>query len=320
MVIPRYELSRLLNVPHNRAVQSLVSDFVDWAQEVISTKDFLRKDYYEMVALPLLLLGRVPPDLHITIRAPGSISIARWMQRFICSMKVVLFASQLIEKRIMTQGDIEKHAQLVLFIIIFYVRFWTEAPLITLAASNDLSLFKALMKFKYSPMTEMKNAMLNKLSHHLWYLSEELCFFSLFCPSVSNALKDKSAQAMKKYQCNLKVGKLITPSTITSTVSLPDLFGPRSYLLANLVGESTTFLGNSACTWDNNESYCRLKSILSNIPAVNDAAERAILLAKTLHNKLTDSDNQKSNLYINVPHTRKLLGKRRKSDVMSAEI
>ena len=71
-------------------------------------------------------------------------------------MKVVLFASQLIEKRIMTKGDIEMHAQLVLFIIIFYVRFWTEAPLITLAASNDLSLFKALMKFKYSPMTEMK--------------------------------------------------------------------------------------------------------------------------------------------------------------------
>ena len=71
-------------------------------------------------------------------------------------MKVVLFASQLIEKRIMTKGDIEMHAQLVLFIIIFYVRFWTEAPLITLAASNDLSLFKALMKCKYSPMTEMK--------------------------------------------------------------------------------------------------------------------------------------------------------------------
>ena len=78
----------------------------------------------------------------------------------------------------MTKADIEMHAQLVLFIILFYVRFWTEA--LTLAASNDLSLFKALMKFKYSPMTEMKNAMLNKLSHHLWYLSEELCFFSLF--------------------------------------------------------------------------------------------------------------------------------------------
>ena len=108
----------------------------------------------------------------------------------------------------MTKGDIEMHAQLVLFIIIFYVRFWTEAPLISLAASNDLSLFKALMKF------------------------------------------------------NLKVGKLITPSTITSTVSLLDLFGLRSYLLANLVGESTVFLGNSACTWDDNESFCHLKSIL----------------------------------------------------------
>ena len=82
-------------------------------------KGLLRKDYYEMVALPLLLLGRVPPDLHITIQAPGSIRIARWMQRFICSMKVVFFASQLIEKCIMTEGAIEMHAQLMLFIIIF---------------------------------------------------------------------------------------------------------------------------------------------------------------------------------------------------------
>ena len=135
----------LLDLPPNRSVRSIVSDFVLWAKEVVVIKDFLRNDYYEMVALPLLLLGEFPAEIKFTIHAPGSISSARWMQRFICSMKVVLFSTQLVRNKIMTSEDIAAHKQLVLFLIMFYIRQWTEAPLVSLAATNDLSLFKSLM-------------------------------------------------------------------------------------------------------------------------------------------------------------------------------
>ena len=166
----------------------------------------------------------------------------------------------------------------------------------------------------------MKEAMLNKMFLHLWYLSEELTFFSLFCPTTENTAKDKCARAMKKFEPSLRVGKLITPSAITTTIQLHDLFGPRSYLLANLVNESVEFLKLPASSWPTDEGYCRLALIVSNLPSVNDAAERAILLAKTLHNKLTDKDEQKSCLYATVPRTRKLLGKRKKANVMSNAI
>ena len=202
----------------------------------------------------------------------------------------------------------------------FYIRQWTEAPLTSLAANNDLSLFKSLMKFNFEPMSQMKEAMLNKMFLHLWYLSEELSFFTLFCPTIENAVKDKCSRAMKKFEPSLRVGKLITPNAITTTMTLPDLFGPRSYLLADLVNESVDFLKHPASSWETDASYCRLAKIIFNIPSVNDAAERAILLAKTFHNKLTDKHDQKSCLYTTVPRTRKLLGKRRKVDVMSNDI
>ena len=152
----------MIEVPHNRAIQTLIADYVDWATEVVSTNDFLRSDYYEMVALPLSLLGEVPRILKFTLRAPGSISSARWMQRFLSSMKVILFKSQLIHMNVMSENDILDHEKLVLFLIMFYIRPWTEASLITLAPSNDLKLFKALTKFQYPAMKTMKKLCLVK--------------------------------------------------------------------------------------------------------------------------------------------------------------
>ena len=122
---------------------------------------------------------------------------------------------------------------------------------------------------------------------------------------------------MKNNQANLQVGKLITPSDITSSISLPDLFGPRSYILSFLLNEPLHFLSKPVSCWADDEGYCRLRNILLKIPAINDAAERAVLLAKSLHNKLAYCKKQKSNLYVTVPLIRKVLRKRKKSDVMS---
>ena len=106
----------MIEVPHNRAIQTLIADYVDWATEVVSTNDFLRSDYYEKVALPLSLLGEFPSILKCTLRAPGSISSAIWMMRFLSSRKVILFKSQLIHMHVMSENDILDHEKLVLFL------------------------------------------------------------------------------------------------------------------------------------------------------------------------------------------------------------
>ena len=45
----------MVQLPANRLVKSLVGQFTNWAKYVVGS-NFLRNDYYEMVALPLLLL------------------------------------------------------------------------------------------------------------------------------------------------------------------------------------------------------------------------------------------------------------------------
>ena len=52
----------------------------------------------------------------------------------------------------------------------------------------------------------------------------------------------------------------------------------------------------------------------------NDAAERSILLANTLHNKLTKKSNQKSFLYHTIPELRKMIKDTRKSTLFSTDI
>ena len=104
-------------------------------------------------------------------------------------MKVLLFASQLLKLNVMTKDDIAAHEKLVIFLIMFYIRPWTEALLISLAPSNDLDLIKILFKFDFQPMHDMKKEMLDKLFNHLWYLSDELSFFPCFVPVFKTQLK-----------------------------------------------------------------------------------------------------------------------------------
>ena len=83
---------------------------------------------------------------------------------------------------VMSENDILDHEKLVLFLIMFYIRPWTDASLITLAPRNDLKQFKTLTKFQYPAMKTMKEAMLGKMMLHFWYFSEELSFFLSVLP------------------------------------------------------------------------------------------------------------------------------------------
>ena len=58
-----------------------------------------------------------------------------------------------------------------------------------------------------------------------------------------------------------------------------------------------------------------LQNIVSNFVVVNDAAERAILLAKQLQNKLTKQSDSKQALVNNIPELRKIGPSHKKEDM-----
>ena len=66
----------------------------------------------------------------------------------------------------------------------------------------------------------------------------------------------------------------------------------------------STFLEVQALQRENDSNYNFLTKAQSKMQVVNDFAERAILLAKTYHNKLTTNPNERSHLYQVVPMLR----------------
>ena len=67
---------------------------------------------------------------------------------------------------------------------------------------------------------------------------------------------------------------------------------------------------------ENFNDYKMLKNIVSNFVVVNDMAERAVLLAKTLQNKLTKKKSNIKHALVNViPELRKICQSQKKDEL-----
>ena len=54
--------------------------------------------------------------------------------------------------------------------------------------------------------------------------------------------------------------------------------------------------------------FLLMSALIRNVPVVNDAAERGVLLAKTVQNKVTRDDLQRQHLFLSIPAARAKLG------------
>ena len=69
-----------------------------------------------------------------------------------------------------------------------------------------------------------------------------------------------------------------------------------------------------------NSDYQKMKLIVQNIPAVNDPAERAILLAKMLQGKITRDPTERMKLFLSIPYAREKLKKITKSSILAFDV
>ena len=301
-----------------------VDDIIAFTTEMHKL-DF-RDDYQEIVNLTLILLGAFPDNSSYTVRPPGSISHARWMAKILCEFKIVLFSTQLIKLGLITGDKASSHKQLTLFLILYYVKPWMTATLASDAPVNDLILANSLRKMpshllrSYPLFENMGDAMKTRLEEHLWYLSEELVVMSLFSDKLDEQQKNKCRKAMlSHYRENLDpvTGKLITPLLSNSkSTEISTLFGKESWRLLHLCRiKGKSFLEKPTSSWKDCSDYTMLKNIVKNFVVVNDVAERAVLLAKTLQNKLTKNSKLKNTLVNIIPELRKICESNNKCDL-----
>ena len=296
----------------SRKTRHELQDVIEYATKTLNNVK-IKDDYQEILRLTLVLLGALPENYSFSVRPPGSISHARWMAKILCEFKIVMFSSQLIELELITNEDASLHQQLVLFLIFYYVKPWMTATQSRNAPVNDLELVNTLKKIpchllkNHSLFKSMGDAMFSKLEDHLWYLSEELVVLSLFSDKLDEVQKDKCRKAMlKHYTEDLGVvkGKLIIPE-ISNIKSIENLFGKESWRLLRLCGiQGKSFLKNPASTWKDCSEFKLMQNIASNFVVVNDAAERAVLLAKMIQNKLTKNSEAKHTLVNIIPELR----------------
>ena len=302
-----------------------VDDIIAFTTEMHKL-DF-RDDYQEIVNLTLILLGAFPDNSSYTVRPPGSISHARWMAKILCEFKIVLFSTQLIKLGLITEDEANSHKQLTLFLILYYVKPWMTTTHASDAPVNDLILANSLRKMpshllrSYPLFKSMGDAMKTRLEEHLWYLSEELVVMSLFSDKLDEQQKNKCRKAMlSHYRENLDpvTGKLITPLLSNSkSTEISTLFGKESWRLLHLCRiKGKSFLEKPASSWKDCSDYTMLKNIVKNFVVVNDVAERAVLLAKTLQNKLTKNSKLKNTLVNIIPELRKICESNNKCDLL----
>jgi len=317
-----------------KSIRPIAEDFICFAQAILKEdeSDFtVKDDYRELLQLGLLLFDSIPRDSPtLPVRSIGCISNARWMSKVICEQKIALYSHQLCQLGMLKSNiDVEQHRNLALFLTLFYVKPWLQCPLPFEAAVNDLNLFNHISNLQCKQdlppyFHKFIAATLNRLDAHLWYVSEEMVFLALFSKQISDTEKEQCRKELLKNErkSNItlqKLGKMVTPELKKGT-KIKSLIGPNSFLIPTRMKVEAKFLKVRASEWEQDSSYNFFENALGKLQVTNDAAERAILLAKTYHNKLTTAPAQRSNLYQVVPELRKKIPDKRKTTLLKANL
>ena len=306
----------------SRQLKSLVKEMIIFLQEWLknSSKANLRQDYRDIAILSLLFLGGDMPESfkNVTIKAPGACHHARWMNKVLYTLKIALLRKQLVN--IYTPEQLEEIVSLATFLSIFYVKPWLTCTSADNAPYNDLELIKKFLKIEAIVSKDKKSwppkflslvtPARQKLENHLWYLSERLVPLAIFSDYVLPADKKKMKEALLKYQgpAENTVQEMPHPNKL-ETKFLENFIGNDSWTLFNHLGIDSSFIHLSVSDWNTSSSYLHGKKIISNLPVVNDAAERALGLATDKNTKEAPrNENDLQDLYKVVKGVREKLG------------
>ena len=188
------------------------------------------------------------------------------------------------------------------------ISYIADAPIHNLELWNQFESMKSTetRTLKLFPPLYLKlaNSAQEELECHLWYVSERHVVFSLFSEKLS--LMEKTEMWGKLKSCRHKdnegtiaegIAKMVD---LTSTTHLKDLIGADSHTLLKRLSAAFNFIDLHPKTWSQNADFVAVKAIIKNLPAINDAAERALALvtnicfsptAPKLHRTKKSSDN-----------------------------
>ena len=269
---------------------------LEWAREEYTKGTFPRADYKELLSLLIVFLGGNIKNFQF--RLPGPDHHARWMSKCIYFLKISLLSK--VFK--MSVEETTKVQEITVFLALIYCKYWFRAPLSLSAPRNDLEMYGLILQFRtYRSTWAFK--LLEKMRHHLWYLTPQLIVLSL----CDRGLSDEEREELAKTIHSTLRGEIKTGKPEFPIMTWPDrrpqmscFVGPESWLLFDLLNlpGSNDWLLVPAAHWHNLDEYKKIETFLSNLPCVNDGSERAVAMIGTYINSVKDEAHKQDLLEV----------------------
>ena len=79
------------------------------------------------------------------------------------------------------------------------------------------------------------------------------------------------------------MAKTVKMPDLSSTTHLKNLMSADSHTLSKLLPAASNFIDMHPKTWSQNLVFVAVKAMIKNLPAINDAARRALALVTNIH-------------------------------------
>lgn len=270
-------------LPDNLKV-NLISFLESFLHSNEDDKYLPRGDYKELLELMLSIMkGHLVSP---TLQKPGATHKARWMNKLLYCIKIVLLEEEVLQQKVCSKPQIKKFKKLLQFVLTCYAQYWFLAPSQVNAPANDLLFMKDLEQYK-SKDKAVADVAIKAFSLHTWYLCSELIPLALFSSRTTDIEKAEIVQALQACRNDnpspsgrfgTGFGKPKLVQVDPHTTALPDLISNDSWFFFKALKLNTDFLTEEVIEWQANSSYVSSCSVVNNLKVVNDTAERGVKL------------------------------------------
>ena len=205
-----------------------------------------------------------------------------------------MFLFRKARKEKQSKSEMDKLERFTVFCCLYYTEHWFLAPFASEASYSDLQFYQNMIEFQKHD-NQMANPIIEKFSRHTWYLNQQLIPFALFSKNVSE--KEKCDMALKLSQVEPpKEGFLPgCPNLVDLTLygdnpKLSNFIQGGSLFIFEALNIKKDWLVKPINEWENDESFCEMKSFVENLLVTNDAAERGIKLVSDYIQSQTTCD------------------------------
>ncbi|XP_074115222.1 uncharacterized protein LOC141537915 [Cotesia typhae] len=249
-----------------------------------------RDDYKEILELSLIFLGEMPRE-QVFFKRPSAVHHASWMAKAIYCLKMFIFRDEFD----LSKKELDGHRQFCIFIVMVYVKAWFSSTSATSAANHDLEFMKNLIE--YSKINSLISlATWEKMTSHLWYLSDELAILSPFDDTVPLNIKKNIVEAVKTREgTDSKARRFIIDRKTLHLIlqkNISDFVSKKSLKLFEIFDLPYDFLDKNIDLWSTDESYNENKEFFAQLKVVNDVAERGVALVSEYNQCLTKDEEQ----------------------------